>query len=525
MIVCRKFGTAIPSIYDVTQGAKDVAGILWRAMVILHRYLGIVIGLLMATWFVSGIVMMYVPYSRIQAAEHLNIEPLVPWPSCCNYGALADDAPVTRVQVVDHLGMPALRLRVPGRTDFLFDLASGARVPVDADVAREVGLQAAKSVIGQPASIVDYEQVPYDQFTLGQAPRDRPFHRFTFDDPGGTAIYVSGTTGRVVTWTTASHRFWNWFGTIPHFLYFQSLRVQPQLWSQTVIWTSLLGTFLTVVGLILGVAQLGRGNSGKISPYRGWFYWHHVTGLVFGVLTLTWVFSGLVSMNPWGFLESGGGPEASLVQGPSPRWKEIKASLEALRTQLTGGDVVSLASAPLGGTLYWMATFVDGSSRRLDAFGLPALVTEAELAEAAQRIAGKSAIAEQRLLNEADTYYYPLQRRRFEEIALPYYRIILDDEEQTRFYLDANTGALVHATDSAGRWRRWLFSGLHRLDFAEWMRERPVRDVLMWLTLLGGLGLSLTGVWLAVRRVRNDVFLLWRSVRRFTTACRARAAA
>jgi uncharacterized iron-regulated membrane protein len=502
-----------------------MAGILWRAMVILHRYLGIAIGLLMAMWFVSGIVMMYVPYSRIQAAEHLDIQPLVPWQSCCNYGALAEDAPVTRAQVVDHLGTPALRLRMPGRPDFLFDLASGVRVLIDAEVARKVGLQAAKGVIGQPASIVDYEQVPYDQYTLGQAPRDRPFHRFTFDDPGRTAIYVSGTTGRVVTWTTVSHRFWNWLGTIPHFLYFQSLRVQQQLWSQTVIWTSLLGTFLTVVGLILGVAQFGRGKRGKISPYRGWFYWHHVTGLVFGVLTLSWVFSGLVSMNPWGFLESGGGPEASLAQGPPPRWKDIKVSLEALRTQLASSGVVSLASAPLGGKLYWMATLVDGSSRRLDVSGLAAPVTEAELAEAAQRIAGKSAIAEQGLVNEADAYYYPLQRRRFEEIALPYYRIILNDDEQTRFYLDANTGTLVHTTDSAGRWRRWLFSGLHRLDFAEWMRERPFRDVLMWLTLMGGLGLSTTGVWLAVRRVRNDVTLLSQWVRRFATARRPRPVA
>ncbi len=116
-------------------------------------------------------------------------------------------------------------------------------------------------------------------------------------DPGGTAIYVSGTTGRVVTWTTASHRFWSWLGTIPHFLYSESLGMQQQLWSQAVIWTSLLGTFLTAVGLILGVAQFGRGSRSKISPYRGWFYWRHVTGLVFGVLTLTWVFSG----EPLGF--------------------------------------------------------------------------------------------------------------------------------------------------------------------------------------------------------------------------------
>jgi hypothetical protein len=119
----------------------------------------------------------------------------------------------------------------------------------------------------------------------------------------------------MVTWTTTSHRFWNWLGTIPHFLYFQSLRMQQQLWSQTVIWTSLLGTFLTVVGLILGVAQFGRGKRGKISPYRGWFYWHHVMGLIVGVLTLTWVFSGLVSMNPWGFLESGRGPRRAWRRG------------------------------------------------------------------------------------------------------------------------------------------------------------------------------------------------------------------
>jgi hypothetical protein len=79
----------------------------------------------------------------------------------------------------------------------------------------------------------------------------------------------------------------------------------------------------------------------------------------------------------------------------------------------------------------------------------------------------------------------------------------------------------MHGVDSAGRWRRWLFSGLHRLDFAEWMRERPFRDVLMWLTLLGGLALSVTGVWLAIRRVRSDVILLWQWVRRLTAARRA----
>src|SRR5438477_1499352 len=491
-----------------------MASFLWRATVITHRYLGVLIGLLMVMWFVSGIVMMYVPFPQVRETERLRFLSPIFWQSCCQYGTLNDEARVTRVQIENHLGAPVLRLRAPGQLDSLYDLAHGARVPIDADTARKVVLEAAPRVIGRPAAIVAYEQVPLDQFTIGRAQRDRPLHRFKFDDPDKTTIYISGTAGQVVMWTTQMQRFWNWLGTIPHFLYFESLRTQQQLWSQTVIWASLLGTFLTVVGIILGVLQFKRGKDGRLSPYRGWFYWHHVVGLVFGVLTLTWVFSGLVSMNPWGFLESQGRGEASLAQGPSPRWGDVRASLETLRTQLATANVVSLTTAPFGGKLYWMASFEDGSARRLDASGHVAPPNEVELAQAAQRIAGDRSIAEQGLISDEDAYYYARQRRRFEDIVMPVYRVILNDEEQTRYYLDPNTGALVQRADSTGRWRRWLFSGLHRLDFTAVMRERPFRDILMWLTMLGGLAVSLTGVYLAVRRIRSDFTMAFRLFRR-----------
>jgi uncharacterized iron-regulated membrane protein len=491
-----------------------MGGILWRTAVILHRYLGIAIGLLMVMWFVSGIVMMYVPFTQVADAERLRFQPPISWQLCCRYGGLSDEATVIRAQVENHLGAPAMRLRIPGQLDSLFDLTQGARVPIDADVARSVVSEAAPNVTGRSASIVAYDQVPFDQFTLGRAQRDRPLHRFRFDDPQETIIYVSGTAGHVVMWTTLSQRFWNWLGTIPHFLYFESLRVQQQLWSQTVIWTSLLGTFLTGVGLVLGILQFKRGRDGVLSPYRGWFYWHHVVGLVFGVLTLTWAFSGLVSMNPWGFLEGRGRGEGSLAQGPAPKWGAIKASLENLRSQPSLANAVSLTTASLGGKLYWMATYNDGSAKRLDADGHAAPPNEVELAQAAARIAGDRPVAEQRLLNEEDAYYYARQRRRFEDLVLPVYRVILADEEQTRYYLDPNTGALLQRADATGRWRRWLFSGLHRLDFTESMRTRPFRDILMWLTLLGGIAVSLTGVYLALRRVRSDIIVLLRSLRR-----------
>lgn len=159
-----------------------------------------------------------------------------------------------------------------------------------------------------------------------------------------------------------------------------------------------------------------------------------------------------------------------------------------------------------------MATFDDGSVRRLDAAGHVAPPSHAELAQAAQRIAGDTGIAEQRLVNDEDPYYYSRQRRRFEEVVPPVYQVILNDDDQTRYYLDPNTGALVQRADATGRWRRWLFSGLHRLDFTDWMRTRPFRDILMWLPLLGGLAVSVTGIYLAIRRIRSDVALLFRIV-------------
>src|SRR5262249_41067139 len=160
----------------------------------------------------------------------------------------------------------------------------------------------------------------HDQWTVGgEFGPHRPLFKYSFDDPDGTILYVSSATGQVMLWTTARQRFWNWFGAIPHWLYPTILRENGPLWSQVVIWSSLVGGFLTVIGLFLGIAQLRRYPSGRISPYRGWFYWHHIIGLVFGVLTLTWVLSGTLSMSPWGFLEPGGGRgEAARLFGTAP---------------------------------------------------------------------------------------------------------------------------------------------------------------------------------------------------------------
>jgi hypothetical protein len=480
---------------------------LWRTLVVFHRYLGIAVGILMLVWFASGIVMMYVGFPRLTEQERVNALSPIPWQACCRVadGLIADDQQFYRVQIENLLGVPVLRLRRPPRPDLVVDLAEGVGVRgFNSADARAIALDTVIRTVG-PATVASAATIDEDQWTVGRYRRDRPLHRLTFHDPQRSAVYVSSTSGQVVLRTTSMQRFWNWLGAIPHWFYLSALRSDGPLWSETVIWASILGTFLTVLGLYLGIAQFRRGKDGKFSPYRGLFYWHHLSGLVFGIATLTFVVSGLVSMNPWGFLEGrGGAGETGRLEGPLPAWGEVRASLAAV--QAGSADAVSLTTAPFAGKLFWLITGPNGTVTRLDASGNAAPLPEQELAEAADRLVGSNGISERGMLREEDAYYFS----HHDQVALPVYRIIANDAENTRYYLDPTSGALLRRADSNARWHRWLFAGLHRIDFAAWLRTRPTWDVIVITLMLGGLAGSATGLYLAIRRIRSDVIMVFR---------------
>ena len=78
-----------------------------------------------------------------------------------------------------------------------------------------------------------------------------------------------------------------------HWLYFTPLRRNGPLWTQTIVWLSLAGCVMCLSGLTWGLLVARR------APYIGIMRWHHYAGLIFGVFTCTWIFSGLLSMDPW----------------------------------------------------------------------------------------------------------------------------------------------------------------------------------------------------------------------------------
>ena len=482
--------------------------IIWQVIVVLHRYLGVAVGLLMMMWFLSGIVMVYVDLPRVTEEDRARTLEPIGWQACCRFPQqlAPDSAQLFAAQVENVIGVPVMRISPSGRPPFVLDLEGGAVVQIDAEAAQEIALDAAPRIIGRPAMLTGMEQIESDQWTLGRLGRERPLFRFAFDDPERTNIYVAGSRAQTVHWTTATQRFWSWLGPIPHMLYFAELRRNALLWTEIVIWTSLLGTFLTALGLYLGVSQFKA--RARFSPYRGWFYWHHIAGLIFGIATLGFVASGMISMNPWGFLEDErDGSELARLTGGPLKWVEVRASLGAVRARPeVASGAVSLITAPFAGRLYWIAKRPDGTVTRLDSDGGIAPLSEAELVEAAKLIAGDTAIAEQALIAKEDDYYF----RHDGSFVLPVLRVVLRDDENTRYYVDPRSGALVARFDSTARWYRWLFSGLHTIDFTTWLRAHPMRDIVLLTLLLGGLAVTITGFYLAIRRIRNDVTPLFR---------------
>ena len=122
-----------------------------RWLFLIHRYLGIAIGVLMVVWCVSGVVMMYVRYPELSSAERLRHLQAMSWDDCCVVSdpSLADDARIDRFQVEMVAGTPVLRVRLLGGKTRVIDLREGQTIssfPAGevADVAarftREAGL-------------------------------------------------------------------------------------------------------------------------------------------------------------------------------------------------------------------------------------------------------------------------------------------------------------------------------------------------------------------------------------------------
>ena len=134
---------------------------------------------------------------------------------------------------------------------------------------------------------------------------------------------------------------------------------------------------------------------------------------------------------------------------------------------------------------------------------------EAVLAAARAAMPGVT-VADAVWLDQYDAYYYDRSGAR----PLPVLRVRYDDPPQTWLYLDPYRGAIARKEEQLTRVNRWLYHGLHSLDFPFLYDRRPLWDIVVIALSLGGIVLSVTTMTQGWHRLRRHGRRLTRAVGR-----------
>jgi hypothetical protein len=471
-----------------------------RILIWLHRWWGVAFCLLFAMWFASGIAMHFVPFpARSEPAHFKGSVPIDP-----------QEIAHGPAEAVAASGIhDASRVRLVGRSDQPIYLISGpsqvralrARDLGDAGIHSEqaalaIAIAEARQRGLDPSHASAAGLVTYDQWTVsGDYDSDRPLYRISLNDDPGTDLYVSSATGDIALVTTRQMRLLNYVGSIAHWIYPTALRHHGQAWNALVWWLSLLATIGASIGVVIGLMRLGSSSRRAASPYRGLQAQHYRFGLVCAPFVLSWIFSGWLSMDN-GRIFSGNTIRAGAVAiADSSAWNRLRSDelhgLQAGSTEIEwfafDGRIYRRARDSAGGQQLVQAApeeYANATPR--------ASLQRNEMDAVAKRLGGDCSGAS--VIAADDAYEAPSSD--------PMFRIACGE---VWFDINGATGALVNRLDPSRRAWRWLFGGLHTLDFS-WLRQREWLRSTLIVGLCGcGFVFSLTGVVLGWRRVRHTV--------------------
>ncbi|HTR00015.1 MAG TPA: PepSY domain-containing protein [Candidatus Acidoferrum sp.] len=477
-----------------------------RWLYLVHRWFGVVMCVFIALWFATGIIMMYVEYPELTEVERLQqLEPIAFDRIEVDVGAAAaslhaGDA-FSSIKLAQVLGRPAYQFagkNPPLRTVF-------------ADTGEELhGLQPEQALLAARHSGFSSEGIAasyqgllaVDQWTVSsELHASRPLHKVAMNDDAGTVVYVSNVSGQIVRDSNRRERMWNWFGSTIHWIYPYQLRQHQTVWANLLIYLSLAGVIVVLTGGIVGFIRLRvmkpyHGSS--VTPYRGIRQWHHLLGLGCLLFVSTFMFSGLMSMSPWGLFDNAtaageqvdrytGGPLSALDQFPSPATIGNDGTVKEVEWQRIGTTplLVLSRSATDKQVLANSGLLRSIALRRLIDGALASLQPDARLLTSTA-------------LDDYDNYYYSHHNR---YRPLPALRVQFDDAERSWYTIDLNTGSVVMRQTATDRVARWLYNGMHSLDFALVFQHRPLWDVLVILLCIIGFGFALTSVVLGWRRL------------------------
>lgn len=471
-----------------------------------HKVLGLLLSVLFLMWFLSGIVMIYHTFPRVNQkwmlARQESLQGGFPVLDSLLL-LLPDSCRLSDLSVDMYLDRPVFHLKGGAFSAKLYaDSLQAVRKPDSLGIIR---------LARQWGGLADYRVdtlYRLDQWIpFGRLKKEFPIYKFCFKDADKQELYISSQSGALLQRTDWNARFWARLGAIPHWVYFTSLRENQTLWLRFMVWAAALGSVMCFTGLWVGIWVFWKNRRrGFRSPYRKWWLrWHHITGMIFGLFALTFVFSGMMS----------------LVDLPA--WMQKGKSQREVRFRGRDGEMLPpatyvldyrrvLDSLPETKRLEWHSfglhpyytVYTATGKHYIDASDstviTPFCLTEERVREAVQRIHGQEVSYTIEWLTNWDDDYY--SRRGM--LTLPVYKVVVDDEFHTRHYFHPET--LYHRqVDDNGRLKGLLYQGFHSLNF-KFLAERPLLwNLLMYVLLLGGSFLSLSGVVLTLKWLKRKI--------------------
>ena len=305
------------------------------------------------------------------------------------------------------------------------------------------------------------------------------------------------------------------------------------------------------------------------TPYSGWMKWHHYAGLIFGLFSISWILSGMIPISTFPIpgwtdvskrVESNG--EGFIMGTPtvSPRSTMTKdmaraitggpLNLQPLQLQNVRQAIAQIQEryAPkeleliqFRGEPYFLAyrpptTKAEAehwtTNNAINSVNLPQDnphlfvsirhpengVMESfrkEVMEQASREAMPNVpVIDREWLTDYDNYYHQTTTsfelgRHKPAYVLPVLRVRYNDENQTWLYFTPSLGQMVKF-DQRDRANRWVYYGLHVMDWPGLFNRRPLWDIVTIALLAGLAAISITTLLPAFRRLKRHAVHGWK---------------
>jgi hypothetical protein len=497
-----------------------------RFLIFFHRWVGIALCVVFLLWFPSGIGMMYWGFPGVSAEDRLDHSPkLDPAKIVLSPEEAAEKAGIEaspgQVRLNSFDGRPVYRFGGGGGRGGRRGGDGGRIIYADTgeeqvSVSAEMLDRIASSWTGRPfAETTKLSIEEPDQWTVAGQLRSRPVYKYSW--PDGQQVYLNGTTGEVVQYTTFAKRVQAHLSAIPHWLYYTPLRKHQPQWLEFMIWSSIIGTVGAIIGIVVAVWMYSPAKKYRVEgqptgvPYRGQKRWHWILGIIFGLATVTWTFSGLMTLGPFPIMqrltqpaqqpqqrEAGRGGQQGIAGALRGRVKmsDFSAHPRDVLAKVPQLDVRELEWTSFAGTPLFNANLAGGKSELVSLDG----VTVDRFGTKRITEIVKSAVPNPEALDIAVIYQYDLYYLdRNRERPLPVIRVLMNDAENTRYYIDPKSVRVVSTYSNRNWVNRWLDSALHSLSFPFLYNHRPLWDIVVITFMLGGTALCVTSLLLAWR--------------------------